>query len=290
MHDHNEDYKIGRHGAKVGIVTNVLLFFLKLYAGIFGKSHAMIADSLHTATDALTSIGVFVGFKIAQKPADEEHPYGHGRAESIAAKLVSIILIMGGMKVGFDAVMIIINRDLHVPHQMALWAAVISIVIKEALYRYTNKMGDKIQSNALKADAWHHRSDALSSIAAFIGILGAMMGYPIMDPVAAATVSIFVIKAGLGIFHTAYDELMDAALPENILRRIKELTMTVDGVKRIKDVKGRKMGIDIFVDLTIEVDSDMRVSDAHTITAKIRRSVLKNLQGAKDIFIHVEPY
>jgi len=290
VHNHHEDYKIGRHGAAVSIGTNILLFLFKIFAGIFGRSHAMIADALHTATDFLTSIGVFIGFKIAQKPADTEHPYGHGRAESIVAKLISLILILGGFKVAFDSIRVIILQETGVPHEVALWAAIISIIIKEGLYRYTYKIGNKIQSNSLKADAWHHRTDALSSIAALIGIGGARLGYPILDPLAGFAVSIFVIKAGLYIFHTAYEELMDAALPAKMLDDIKRLSMNIDGVMRIKDVKGRKMGIDILIDMTIEVNKDISVEEAHTITAKVRRNVLKNLRGAKEILIHVEPF
>lgn len=290
MHNHEQDYNIGRHGATVGITVNIILFIFKIFAGIFGRSHAMIADALHTATDFLTSIGVFIGFKIAQKPADVEHPYGHGRAESIVAKLISLILILGGIKVAFDSIRVIILQEAGIPHEIALWAAIISIIVKEGLFRYTYRLGTKIQSNSLKADAWHHRTDALSSIAALIGIGGARLGYPLLDPLAGFAVSIFVIKAGLGLFHTAYEELMDAALPRKMLDEIKRLSTEIDGVKRVKDVKGRKMGIDIFIDMTIEVDRNITVEESHTITAKVRRNILKNLQGAKDIFIHVEPF
>lgn len=289
-HNHGEDYAAGKRGAGVGVSVNAVLFIFKLLAGIFGKSHAMIADALHTATDSLSSIGVFIGFKIAQKPADAGHPYGHGRAESIAAKTVSLILILGGLKVAFDSVLLIINQDFHIPHQITLWAAVLSIIVKELLYRYAYAVGTKIQSNSLKADAWHHRTDALSSVAALIGIGGAKLGYPIMDPLAGLMVSIFVVKAGMTLFYTAYQELMDAALPSRMLDVIKGLSLEVNGVKKLKDVKGRKTGIDIFIDMTIEVDKDISVATAHTITAKIRRSILKNLKGAKDILIHVEPY
>lgn len=290
MHNHEEDYNLGRHGAKVGIGVNFVLFLFKITAGIWGRSHAMVADALHTITDSITSIGVFIGFKIAQKPADSEHPYGHGRAESIAAKIVSLILILGGLKVAFDSMRVIVLHNLTTPHAIALWAAVISIIIKEALFRYTFRLGKKIQSNSLKADAWHHRTDAFSSIAALIGISGARLGYPILDPLAGFVVSIFVMKAGVRLFHTAYEELMDAALPMNMLNKIKDLSNQIEGIKNIKDIKGRKMGIDIFVDMTIEVDRHMTVEEAHLITAKVRRNVLKNLQGAKDIFIHVEPH
>lgn len=287
---HDEDYKTGEHGAAVGIFTNIILFFFKIFAGIAGRSHAMIADALHTATDSLTSIGVFIGFKIARKPADRDHPYGHGRAESIAAKMVSLILILGGIKVAYDSLIVIIFQKARVPHEIALWAAVISIIVKEGLFRYTYRLGDKIQSNSLKSDAWHHRTDALSSVAALIGIGGARLGYSILDSLAGFAVSLFVIKAGVGLFRTAYEELMDAALPQKMLDDIKNLSIEIDGVKRIKDIKGRKMGIDILVDMTIEVNRDMPVEEAHLITARVRRNVLKSIKGAKEILIHVEPY
>lgn len=290
MHHHEEDYSIGRRGAVVSICVNVFLFLFKIFAGVAGRSHAMIADALHTASDFLTSIGVFIGFKLAQKPADAEHPYGHGKAESVAAKLVSIILIFGGLKVALDSVRTIIAGDLSVPHQIAFWAAVISIAIKEGLYRYAHALACDIQSVSLEADAWHHRSDALSSVAALIGIGGARLGYPILDPIAGFGVSLFVVHIGLRLFHTAYDELMDAALPESLLEKIRSISSRVEGVKRIKDIKGRKLGIDIFVDLTIEVDKTMSVEDAHLITMKVRRDILRDLRGAKDIIIHVEPY
>ena len=290
MHKHDGDYDIGKHGATVGIITNAILFFFKIFAGIWGRSHAMVADALHTATDTLTSVGVFIGFKIAQKPADEEHPYGHGRAESITAKIVSLVLIFGGFKVAFDSIKVIVTLDLRTPHQIALWAAISSIIVKEILFRYAHRLGNKIQSASLKADAWHHRTDALSSVAAIIGIAGARMGYPMLDSLAGFAVSLFVIKAGMDIFHSAYDELMDAALPRNMLDKIRACAVSVDGVKKIKDIKGRKMGIDIFVDMIIEVDKSISVEEAHIMTMKVRRNVLKNLRGAKDIFIHVEPY
>lgn len=290
MHNHDDDYRTGKRGAAVGILTNAVLFVFKLAAGVFGGSHAMIADALHTATDFLTSIGVFIGFKIAQKPPDTEHPYGHGRAESIAAKMVSLVLILGGLKVGYDSIMVIVSGEETHPHMIALWAAVISIFFKEGLFRYAYSLGERIHSNSLKADAWHHRSDALSSIAALIGIGGARLGYHILDPLAGFMVSIFVIRAGIRIFHTAYEELMDAALPKNILDRIKSLSAHVDGVKGIKDVKGRKMGIDIMVDMTIEVNKSISVEAAHKITDVIRRDILRDIKGAKEILIHVEPY
>ena len=289
-HSHEASYGAGRHGAVVGIVVNVFLFIIKLFAGIYGRSYAMVADAFHTATDFITSIGVLIGFKIAEKPADQEHPYGHGRAESIAAKLVSIVLILAGLKIGFDSVIPIINRDFHVPGAVALWAAVFSILIKEGLYRYTHKIGSSIQSNSLIADSWHHRSDALSSVATLIGIGGARLGLPVLDPIAAFAVSLFIVKVGLDLFHTAYDELMDAVMPAETQEAVRGICLKTEGVERVSEVRGRKTGIEIFIELTIEVDKDMTVGKSHGITVTLRNAILQDIKGARDVFVHVEPF
>jgi len=290
MHPHHDHYKEGEQGALVGIFINLGLFFFKAFAGIFGASHAMISDALHTASDFFTSVGVLVGFKIAKQPADKDHPYGHGRAESIMAKLVALALIIMGIKVAYDAMRVIVIGDLATPHMVALWAAVVSIVIKEGLFQYTHRIGKKISSTSLMADAWHHRTDALSSVAALIGIGGARMGVPILDPIAALIVAALVIKVGFFAFHKAYDELMDGTLPEDVMKDINRLASEVKGTRRIKNVKARKLGIDIFIDMTIDVDPQMSVLDAHNITAEIRSSLFANLCNVKDVLIHVEPY
>lgn len=290
MHDHKTLYKIGEQGTIVGISVNFLLLLFKAFAGIAGRSQAMLADALHTASDLMTSFAVLIGFKIAKTPPDPHHPYGHGKAESIASKIVSLTLIALGLKIVFNSFQAIFFKPLIPPRQIALWAAVGSIFVKEGLFRYTFWLGEKISSTALKSDAWHHRSDALSSIAALIGIGGARIGFPILDPLAGIVVSVFVIKAGVNIFHTAYDELMDAAPSGKLLAKIKNLAGEVRGVKGIKDIKVRKMGLELFVDMTIELDKDLSVKDSHFITAMIRRNILEHISGTKDVLIHVEPY
>jgi len=290
MHSHNDSYEKGERGALVSILTNLALFFFKGFAGVFGLSHAMLADALHTASDLLTSIGVLIGFRIAKQPPDVHHPYGHGRAESIMAKLVALALIIMGIKVAYDAVKVIASQEITTPHNIALWAAIVSIFVKEALFQYTYHIGKKISSTSLMTDAWHHRTDALSSIAALIGIVGARLGVPVMDPIAAIVVAVFVIKIGFSAFHKAYDELMDASLPEPLMNKIHQIVCSIEGVKRIKNIKGRKLGIDILIDMTIDVESKMSVEDAHNITVKIRRKILADILNTKDVLIHVEPY
>ena len=290
MHDHRDYYKIGEKSVLLIIVVNAALFVIKFSSGVFGKSQALIADSFHTASDVLTSVGVLLGFKYASIPPDSHHPYGHGKAESVAAKLGSLVLIILGFKAVYDSSRLIILHDFYRPHQIALWVVIFSIVIKEIQFRYALRYGKKIQSSSLIADAWHHRSDAFSSIAALIGIAGARLGFEILDPVAGIIVGILVVKIGFNIFHTAFDELLDSALPREITDRIKKLALETDGVKKVAVLKARKLGLDILVDMTIEVEKSMAVEEAHLITAKIRRSVLKNIPNATDVLIHVEPY
>lgn len=289
MHEHNH-YKIGERSVLLIIAVNTALFAIKFSSGIFGKSQALIADSFHTASDILTSLAVLVGFKYASAPADSHHPYGHGKAESVAAKIVSLTLIALGCKVLYDSSKLLILRDLYRPHQITLWVALLSIVIKEIQFRYALRYGKKIQSTSLIADAWHHRSDAFSSVAALIGIIGARFGLEILDPIAGMIVGIFIAKIGFDIFHTAFDELLDCALPKDITSRIEKLTLETDGVKKVTVLKARKLGLDILVDMTIEVDKNITVEQSHLITAKVRMRVLKNIVNAKDVLIHVEPY
>ena len=290
MHDHGKYYRIAEKSIFFVIIINVILFVIKFISGFYGKSQALIADSFHTASDVLTSLGVLLGFKYASMPADAHHPYGHGKAESVATKLVSLVLITLGFKAACDSVRLIILGDFHRPHQIALWVVIFSIVIKEIQFRYALKYGKEIQSSSLVADAWHHRSDALSSIAALIGIAGARLGMEILDPIAGIVVGILVIKIGFDIFHTAFDELLDSALPREITDRIKTLALKTEGVRKVVNLKARKLGLDILIDMTIEVDKKMAVEKAHLITDRIKKNVLENIPNAEDILIHVEPY
>ncbi|MFH1791779.1 MAG: cation diffusion facilitator family transporter [Candidatus Omnitrophota bacterium] len=290
MHPHRERYRIGERGALLGIFVNVALFVFKAFAGIVGQSSAIVADALHTASDLLTSVAVYVGFKIAAKPPDDHHPYGHGRAESIAAKIVSLVLIALGLKVLVSSFSLITSHDFHKPGAIALVAACVSIIVKYWLYAYVLRMGTKIKSTSLVADAYHHKSDAISSIAALIGVAAARLGLEFMDPAAGMIVAVLVIKAGVDNFHIAYDELMDAAPGEDLKNEIRKAVMETDGVLALKVFNVRKMGIDFHVDLTIEVDKDMTVEDGHTVTMKVKRSIIRHVPEARGILIHVEPF
>jgi len=289
MSNNHDHYKIGERGAWLGIFSNFLLFIVKLFAGVIGHSQAMIADAFHTASDALTSVGVFIGFRIAKKPPDDHHPFGHGRAESIAAKIVSLVLIFVGVKILFDSARVLITGEMSEPGAIALIAGIISIIVKEITYRKVLTAGKKIGSTSLKADAYHHRSDALSSIAAIIGIAGARMGKLFMDPLAGVVVAGFIIKMGVESFHMAYDELMDAAPPPELRKKIKGIAEGVDGVELVKKIMARKTGIEFFLEVTIGIDGAKTVKEGHMVTIKVKRALFKEMPQVKGVVVHVEP-
>lgn len=285
----NNNYKIGEKNAWLGIISNILLFIVKILAGIFGRSQAMIADAMHTASDALTSVAVVIGFKIAQEPPDEHHPFGHGRAESIAAKIVSIVLILVGADVAYNSGKVLFFGEIPEPGYIAVIAAIISIIVKEYTYRIVFSAGTEINSTSLKADACHHRSDAISSIAALIGILGAKIGQGFMDPLAGIVVAGFIIKMGFESFHVAYDELMDASPPAELKDKIEKAILDLKNVIRVKKIGVRKTGIEFFIEVTIGVAGEKTVKEGHIVTIEVKRAVLKNIQGVRDVTVHVEP-
>ena len=286
---HEHSYRIGEKGATLGILSNLVLFVIKLFAGVVGRSQAMVADAFHTASDAFTSIGVLIGFKIAKRPADEHHPFGHGRAESIVAKLVSVILILVGLGVLYESARILLQKEATEPGNIALVIAVVSIIVKEITYRYVIRASKKINSTSLKADAYHHRSDALSSIAALIGIIGAKTGRTYMDPLAGIVVSGFIIKIGVEAFHRAYDELMDAAPPQELKDNIRKILTGVEGVLEVKRIMVRKTGIELYLEITIGVDGERTVRDGHIVTVMAKKALFDGIPNLGDLIVHVEP-
>lgn len=284
-----ENYKLGIKVSIITIIINIILSVIKIAAGIIGKSSAMLADGIHTLSDVVTTSVVILGLKVSSKDADKKHPYGHEKYEPIFAKLLSIILAGTGLFIGYEGIKLLTSGNIQVPGTIALLAAVISIITKEVMYRYTIKTADKIKSISMRADAWHHRSDVFSSIGTFIGVLGARLGFKILDPIAAIIVSILIIKVGVDLYLQSISELVDEAADEETISKIRELTMDVKGVLGIKNLKTRTFGNKIYVDIEILVDKDITVSKGHEIAENVHDIVEYRIEDVKHCMIHVEP-
>lgn len=280
----------------VGSAVNVLLIVMKLIAGIIGRSAAMTADAIHSVTDFATDVIVLLFVKIAGKPGDEDHRYGHGKYETFAAMVIGIILAGAGVMLGVNGVALVIDalhgKELEQPRMIALIVAVASILLKEWLYRYTAKVGREEKSDAVVANAWHHRSDAISSLGTLIGVAGAMFlgtQWRILDPIAAIVVSLFIIKAGYDIFHPAMSELMESALPTEQQQEISNIILGVNGIRRIHNLRTRKVGNNIAIDLHAKMDGDITLRHAHEIASEAERRIRAKFGRETYINIHMEP-
>ena len=288
----DEFKKVANKVSFITIVQNVLLSVFKLFAGIFAHSNAMISDAIHSASDVFSTIIVIIGVKLASKKSDKEHPYGHERLECVAAIVLSIVLLYTGIKIGSQAVKDIIGgnyQNLQKPGMLALVAAVVSIVTKEIMYWYTRHYAKKIDSSALMADAWHHRSDALSSVGAFIGILGARMGYPILDPIASVVICIFIGKAAYDIFKDAVDKMVDKSCDEKTIQKMREVIASQAGVENIDLLQTRLFGAKIYVDIEIAADKTLSLENAHEIAQRVHDAIEKNFPLVKHCMVHVNP-
>ena len=290
------DYKKGEKITIACIIGNIVLSALKLVAGIIGGSKAMIADSLHSASDIVATSVVLVGIKVAQKPADSEHPYGHGKVEPIAAAFVGVTLIFAAFIIVKGIVESIINQTFGTPTFLALAAAVVSIVVKEIMFRITYAAGKKIKSESIMADAWHHRSDAYSSIGTFIGILGAIIGgkfgirfLQYLDPIAGAVVACMIFKVAYDILKHAVKGLMDSSPEGEQLMKIWDAAAGIEGIVTVSDIKARYIGQRLFIDLEIGVDSERSVDEGHTLAAFARSRIIDSVPDAYEVMVHVEP-
>ena len=274
----------------LSILWNVILTIIKLLTGILGRSSSMIADAMHSASDIISSIGVLIGNKIAKTPNDKDHNYGHEKAETLVSFLLSLLLIFVSLKIGYDGVKSLFHLDqVKIPTILPLIVSIISIIIKEYQYRITIKVADKINSPSLKADAWHHRSDALSSVAAFIGIGGSILGFKALDPLAAIIVAIFVAKVGFDILKDSANELMDSSISEEEEAKIMEIAKRTDGVIHLGDLKSRKHGAMAYLDLTICVNKNLTVFEGHEIATNLEKCLIESMNFIKGITVHVEP-
>ncbi|MDH5508739.1 MAG: cation diffusion facilitator family transporter [Nitrospinota bacterium] len=271
----------------VGSAVNILLTAVKMAAGMMAGSAALVADAFHSLTDLITDAMVYVSINIAAKEADEDHPYGHGRAETIAATAIGATLILVGLLLLMDLGKKLVSGVVGVPQWPALAAALLSIVAKEALYHYTVIVGRRHDNQAIIANAWHHRSDSISSVAALIGIGGAMAGFPMLDPLAAVIVVFMITKVGMEIAWEALGDLMDTSLSAEKMEELGKEILRTQGVVSYHELRTRKLGGDLFVDAHIEVRPDISVSEAHNIAETVRHNLKKRL-GATDALVHID--
>lgn len=288
----NDFQKIANRVSVVSIIQNVLLSLFKLFAGIFANSNAMISDAIHSASDVFSTIVVIIGVRLSSRDSDREHPYGHERMECVAAIILSIVLFITGLGIGIQALQDILNGNyetLQMPGILALIAAIVSIIAKEAMYWYTRHYAKQIDSAALMADAWHHRSDAFSSIGALIGIAGSRMGFPIMDSIASLVIFVFIAKAAFDIFKDAMDKMVDHSCDENTEKAIYDCVISHEDVLGIDLLQSRIFGNKIYVDLEIELDASYTLEKAHRIAEDIHEDIEKNFPKVKHVMIHVNP-
>ena len=274
----------------ISILWNIVLAIIKILAGIIGKSNAMIADGAHSASDIISSVGVLIGNKIASIPKDKGHNYGHEKAETLVSFLLAILLVILSIKIGYNGVYSLFHlNEVQIPTTFPLVVSVISILIKEYQYRITIKVAKKTNSPALRADAWHHRSDALSSVAAFIGIGGAILGFKSLDSIASIVVALFIAKVGIEILIGSANELMDISIDEEKEKEIKTIVDEVEGIKSLREIRTRKYGAMAYVDLVIRVDKDISVFEGHRIDSDLENLILKKMKFIKGVTVHVEP-
>ena len=275
----------------VTIAGNLILSLMKLLAGILGHSGAMISDAVHSASDVFSTIVAVIGISISRKKSDREHQYGHDRLECVAAIILAVILFATGIGIGISGLEQIIKgvEGSKAPGLVALIAAVVSIAAKEWMYWYTRGAAKKINSGALMADAWHHRSDALSSVGAFIGILGARMGYPILDPIASVVICIFIGKAAYDIFKDAVDKMVDKSCDEKTIQEMREVIANQGGVENIDLLQTRLFGAKIYVDIEIAADRTLSLENAHAIAQSVHDAIEKNFPLVKHCMVHVNP-
>lgn len=284
--------KIIMRVSNISIVVNVLLSAIKFVVGVIANSGAMISDAIHSVSDVFSTIIVMIGANAAAKDPDQEHPYGHDRMECIAAIVLAIVLFITGIGVGITGVKKIFGGnygDLAVPGALALVAAVISIVVKEGMFWYTRFYGKKVDSTALLADAWHHRSDALSSVGSFIGILGARLGFPICDPLASVVICLFIVKAAYNICKEALDKMVDKSCDDETERKMSDLIKSQEGFISLDLLMTRMFGSKLYVDVEIGADENTPLRDSHAIAENVHNAIEANFPKVKHCMVHVNP-
>ncbi len=275
----------------VGIIGNILLSVFKFVAGIVGNSSAMVSDAVHSTSDIVATVVAYFGAKLGRMKTDDSHPYGHERIECIFTLFLGLILLGTGLFIGYEAVVKIISGTYgEEPEMIAIIAAVVSIVTKELMFHYTMHYAKILRSDSFKADAWHHRSDALSSIAALIGIALAMSGFPIMDPITSIIICLFIIKLSVGIMLDSINKTVDRSCDSDTVDCMKDTILMVDGVRSVDLINTRLFGNRIYVDLEISVDCSISVEEGHRIAENVHLTLEREYPDVKHVMVNVNPY
>lgn len=277
----------------VSIIINILLVAAKMGAGIMAHSHALLSDAVHSLSDVIGTIFVIIGVRMSNKQADSTHPYGHEKMECLASIILAGILAATGLGIGNNAFKLIrqtlTGEALVIPTALALYAAIISIVVKEWMYWYTLRAAQKINSSSLKAEAWHHRSDALSSIGSLIGVGGAMLGFPICDPLVSIIICLLILKVAYDILSDAVNKLVDHSLSQEQNEKIRQVILSVPGVVTIDELRSRMFGAKFYIDVEISVCKDLTLEESHTISENVHERIEESFPDAKHCMVHVNP-
>lgn len=281
-----------RQVSLVSIIGNIVLTVFKLFAGIVGHSSAMVSDSVHSLSDVVSTLIAFWGVRMSKKAADKSHPYGHERIECVASLVLGLLLMATGVgigKVGLQTILSGQYETLAVPGAIALAAAVVSIALKEAMFWYTRHYAKLLNSAAFMADAWHHRSDAFSSIGSLLGIGGAMLGFPVLDSVASVVICLCILKVAYDILKDALAKMLDTSCGEDYERQLREYIAAQEDVIRVDVLRSRMFGNRVYVDLEIEMDGDKTLRESHAVAERIHDNVETDFPNVKHIMIHVNP-
>lgn len=287
-----EQVQVAMEVSQKSLAVNIILSVIKFIAGVVANSGAMISDAIHSASDVFSTIIVMIGVKLSAKAEDDDHPYGHERLECVAAIILAMLLLMTGLFIGNESVQKILsaeNEQLPIPGTLAVAAAAVSIIVKEAMFWYTRHFARLIKSEALMADAWHHHSDALSSVGALLGIVGARMGLPVLDPVAGLFICFFIAKAAFEIFRDAVEKMVDHTGDPAFENALKEKILSYSEIHSIDLLKTREFGNRIYVELEISVNGQLPLIEAHEIAENLHDDIEKNFSQVKHIMIHLNP-
>jgi cation diffusion facilitator family transporter len=275
----------------IGLAANLLLVGVKLLGGVIGNSQAVVADAVHSLTDTSTDVAILVGAAFWLKPPDDDHPFGHRRFETFITLFIGVVLFGAALGIGWEAVKTLRSGDLAVPGYPALLAALFSILLKEGIARWTVHEGNKANSPALLANAWHHRSDAISSIPVAVAVTAALVNpsWAILDPLGAIVVALFVAWAAYRIIHPNVRELADAAAPPDVIAEIERIAMSVDGVQGVHDIRTRTVASEVQADLHVEVNAHLTVEEGHTLAESVRQRVQDERDDVVHVLVHLDP-